>query len=87
MGIINIGIKEMETIQKIIAYIYKEFSKCSKLYIFPGGKKAYVIKYYGICTTNKIHSGVHHPTISRFLSIFLCMGKGCFSYITLCRGI
>ena len=77
MSIINFGIKEMETIQKIIAYIYIEFSKCSKLHIFPGGKKAYVIKYYGICTTNKIHSGVHHPTISSFLSSYV-WGKAAF---------
>lgn len=43
MSIINFGIKEMETIQKIIAYIYIEFSKCSKLPIYSQGK-AYVIK-------------------------------------------
>lgn len=39
MSISNFGIKEMETIQKIIAYIYIEFSKCSKLHIFPGEKR------------------------------------------------
>ena len=40
-------------------------------------KSNYVIKYYGICTTNEIHSGVHHPTISSFLSSYV-WGKAAF---------
>lgn len=59
----------METIQKIIAYIYIEFSKCSKLHIFPG-RKAYVLKI--LCGIAQVIKTIEF-IIPLFLAFYLLM--------------
>lgn len=86
MNIINLESKKGNLFKRALLIFTQSFQSVQN-YIYSQEKKAYIIKYYGICTTNKIHSGVCHPTISSLLSFFLGMDKACFSSVTFCRGI